>query len=255
MRSPAGKRPVGEDRRAGEPIAVPPAAEAPVAEPAASEPAAPDTLPSRRRVRGRTWLVVCAALFATVAIGGLTAMVVLGSVLNEYGYRPNADAATWAIHSITFAPRAECLRCHSDIRLVAASGGHANLSCQGCHGPGAAHDAATDPSTVKLAVPASDACVRCHVATAGRPGFVPLIVPSKHYTDACLDCHDPHSGIALRPPVVSHPLTDLPACITCHGPDGFRARDARHPTEATADAVCLSCHRPGRGQVESRGSP
>ena len=212
-----------------------------------------EAAPPRRRLRRRTWLVACAALLATIALGGVTAMVVLGSVTGEYGFRPNADAGAWAARPLAFAPRIECFRCHSDIRLVSTMGRHVGLSCQGCHGPGAGHDAAADPATVRLAIPSSDRCAQCHVATDGRPAFVPLVVPAKHYTQACLDCHDPHSGVALHPPVVPHPLANLPPCITCHGPDGFRARSPRHPTEATDDAACLSCHALGRGAIESRG--
>jgi hypothetical protein len=231
--------------------------EAPAATTRPPETPAPDTAaaltPTRRPLRRRTWLVACAALFATVVIGGVTAMAVLGSVTGEYGFRPNADAAVWATRPLAFAPRIDCFRCHSDVRAVATTGGHVNLSCQGCHGPSAAHDAATDPRTVQLAIPSSDRCTRCHVATQGKPAFVPLIVPARHYTDACLDCHDPHSGVAIKPPVVPHPLTALPPCITCHGPDGFRARSPRHPTEPTEDAACLACHDRGRGAIESTG--
>jgi hypothetical protein len=223
-----------------------------VEEPSGDLPAA-ETSVGRRRLRRRTWLIACAALFATIAIGGVTAMAVLGSVTGEYGYRPNADAATWALRPAAFAPRIDCARCHSDIRAIATTGRHVDLSCQGCHGPGLAHDTAARPATVRLAIPESDRCALCHVATAGRPAFVPLIVPARHFTTACLDCHDPHSGIALRPPVVPHPLTNLPPCITCHGPDGFRARSPRHPTERTEDAVCLACHDLGRGAIQSTG--
>jgi hypothetical protein len=47
-----------------------------------------------------------------------------------------------------------------------------------------------------------------------------------------------------------HPLANLPECIVCHGPEGFKARNIRHPDEATDDVSCLECHAKGRGPLK-----
>ncbi|MEO5963925.1 MAG: cytochrome c3 family protein, partial [Candidatus Limnocylindrales bacterium] len=105
-----------------------------------------------------------------------------------------------------------------------------------------------------LKAPTNEACIHCHVDTTGRPAGFPTIDIYQHFKPVCLDCHDPHTAQAKRPPEVLHPRADLPACITCHGPDGFKARNQRHPVEATNDAACLECHAKGRGpqRVENR---
>lgn len=191
---------------------------------------------------------------AVAAVGLYAGAVLLGVFSNEYGFHPDADAHVWAVTPRRYSISTTCTRCHAPQATALASARHAPIGCQSCHGPLEAHAIASipDSTTVAVAVPGADLCVRCHTTADSRPSFLPQITPAEHYTDGCLDCHDPHSGISNAPPTVSHPLEDLPACIVCHGPDGFRARTARHPEEPTEDAVCLRCHAPGRGEIDVR---
>jgi hypothetical protein len=207
-----------------------------------------------KRLLVRTGVLVAAAV--TVAVGLYLGATLLGVFSVEYGFHPGADARAWSGHPLQFAQSADCARCHAPESAALASARHAEIGCQSCHGPLFEHDAASKPdkTSVPVGVPTSALCVRCHTTITARPDSLPQITPTKHFTDACLDCHNPHSGVSNRPPTVSHPLSKLPPCIVCHGPDGFRARTARHPTEPTADTVCLSCHAIGRGQIDVKES-
>lgn len=184
---------------------------------------------------------------------GLSAGVMLFNVfVADFGFHPEADARVWAGREISYAITADCVGCHAPEVERLASARHVEIGCQSCHGPLEAHVLASDPdsTTVPVAVPGSDLCVRCHTTAIARPAFLPQVTPADHYTDGCIDCHEPHSGISKKPPVVSHPLVKLPDCIVCHGPDGFRARTDRHPDEPTEDRVCLACHERGRGVID-----
>lgn len=196
------------------------------------------------------------ALVAVLA-GGLS-LVLLGaarlgpSIVAEYAFRPDANAATWRSVVPAFGEVALCRRCHEEqyARLTTAT--HAGIGCESCHGPLAEHALAspgTSEAVVTAGVPTDRLCVGCHVPVSGRPASVRQVVPAEHYVATCLACHDPHSGISNRPPVVEHPLDNLPPCITCHGPEGFKARNQRHPVVHSDDPTCLACHLPGRGPL------
>lgn len=204
----------------------------------------------------RTLLRAAALVALAVAVAGIlyVGTTIFDVSASEYGFHPGGDARTWAAHPLRYAESADCSRCHVRESSALWSRRHRDIGCQSCHGALADHDVASKPdrTTIEVAVPTSAVCVRCHTTAEGRPASLPQITLTKHYTADCLGCHNPHSGVSNKPPVVSHPLEQLPPCITCHGPDGFRARTARHPTEPTADAICLSCHALGRGLIDVR---
>jgi hypothetical protein len=207
------------------------------------------------------------ALLATAAIVGLSAAlavvffvgaVALASFASEYGFHPDTNADAWRARSPVFGTASRCADCHGPEQAKLTSATHAGIGCESCHGPLGAHALAspgTREAEANVATPTDAVCVTCHVAAVGRPVGFRQIVPADHYVTTCLQCHDPHTGISKRPPVVQHPLDRLPECVTCHGPEGFKARDQRHPTVSDEDAVCLSCHLPGRGPDGGQASP
>jgi len=210
------------------------------------------------RPRTRRGAVLGAGLIALgaviVAIVVFTGAAMAWSPYLDFSLHRDVDAKAWAAHDLTFGSSATCGRCHAPEAARLASQGHASIGCQSCHGPLLAHvEAGTsaDASSVPVAVPTDEVCLRCHVQAEGRPATLQQIVPSAHYVPSCLACHDPHTTVAKPPPVVQHPLDNLPPCLTCHGPEGFKARNQRHPPGTNDDSQCLSCHAPGRGPEAS----
>lgn len=211
--------------------------------------------PTRRRGALRAAAVIAGlgAIFAVVLFVGAAAVL---SFADEYGFRPERDAATWRALTPAYGDISLCAKCHAKEYDKLTSATHAGIGCESCHGPLGAHALAspgTGAARLAVAVPTDAVCVKCHVAVVGRPAAFRQIVPADHYTSLCLQCHDPHTGISRRPPIVQHPLDRLPPCVTCHGPDGFKARAQRHPTVSSDDKVCLACHLAGRGPTD--GNP
>lgn len=216
-----------------------------------------DAWPTGRPTTRRGALRAAAIILGLGA--GLSVVFFLGaaavsSFTNEYGFHPVANANAWRELTPAYGDISLCVRCHTLEQRRLASATHAGIGCESCHGPLGSHAFASPGSAeaaVAVAVPTDEVCVKCHVKAVGRPTSFRQIVPADHYISACLQCHDPHTAIARRPPVVQHTLSTLPVCVTCHGPEGFKARNQRHPTTATSDKVCLSCHLAGRGPDEN----
>jgi hypothetical protein len=138
---------------------------------------------------------------------------------------------------------------------------HMDIGCQNCHGAllehstAATEDAQHAMTTVKVAVPTDEVCIRCHAQTEPWPSTLKQIVPAQHDVSQCLQCRDPHSSIANRPPVVLHPLYNLTNCLTCHGPEGFKARNHRHPSGDLTVKERLDCHAARRGPEDTQVTP
>jgi hypothetical protein len=208
----------------------------------------------RGRVLAAASIVGGAAVMSAALFAGA---VMAWSPYLDFSLHRDVDARSWAALDVSFASASTCARCHASEATRLTVGSHAEIGCQSCHGPLAAHVVAgedADSDTVSVAVPTDDTCVRCHVKTDGRPVTQTEIIPVQHYVSTCLACHDPHTAIANRPPVVMHPLDDLPPCLTCHGPEGFKARNQRHPVVA-GDEACLDCHAAGRGPEDPGTEP
>lgn len=195
-----------------------------------------------------------AAVLSVVMVAGAA---MAWSPYLDFSLHRDVDAKQTATLAMSFASSSTCAACHQPQAAKLASNSHAGIGCQSCHGALLAHTIASkspDASTVKIAVPTDEVCVRCHVQATGRPAGLRSIIPSQHYVSNCLACHDPHTAIANRPPVVQHPLDKLPPCLTCHGPEGFKARNQRHPAGTTDDKACLDCHAAGRGPADDPGT-
>ncbi len=93
---------------------------------------------------------------------------------------------------LSFAGRAACEECHSDVVEARKGGKHAGVGCEACHGPLAGH--ASDPSAEKPALPdPKQLCLTCHLANIARPKSFPQVEPKEHGDGGpCAGCHKPH---------------------------------------------------------------
>jgi len=212
----------------------------------------------RPRTRRGAILATAAIVVAAVAvsIGVLAGAAMAWTPYVTYDLDRTSNARTWATRQLDFAGSAACAECHKPQVADVAAAPHKTVACESCHAALGAHVAerpAPGARILPLAVPGNAACIACHNDTTGRPASLHTIDQWQHYKPVCLDCHDPHTTAATRPPQVMHPLANLPECITCHGPEGFKARNIRHPDEATDDVSCLECHAKGRGPEQETG--
>jgi hypothetical protein len=204
-----------------------------------------------------------AALAAVAVLAGAGAVSIALTVGAAMAWSPyvtysldrESNARDWAHYELAYAGRGTCATCHEPQVATVAANPHRGVACESCHTPLAAHveeaeGAPPDAQLASLEEPTNASCKTCHLDAAGRPAGFPVVDQWQHYKPVCLECHDPHTGISMAPPAVLHPLAKLPPCITCHGPDGFKARNQRHPDEATDDAACLECHARGRGPLK-----
>jgi hypothetical protein len=92
-----------------------------------------------------------------------------------------------------FAGQASCVSCHDEAQQVRASGAHAIVRCEACHGPLGEH-ARGDSDAAPIRPSTRATCLSCHTTRVGMPAAFPRIVPREH-SDAgpCTDCHTAHA--------------------------------------------------------------
>ncbi len=129
-----------------------------------------------------------------IAIG---AFVILRSAVVPTGFGIYGHYRAGAIEdnrnrAVTFAGQADCVGCHDKEAELRGAGKHANVSCEGCHGPQAKH--AADFEKAKPVKPqVNPLCLNCHEKDAAKPGKFPQIVFAEHSAGSqCNDCHQPH---------------------------------------------------------------
>ncbi|HKE29212.1 MAG TPA: hypothetical protein VKB88_42970 [Bryobacteraceae bacterium] len=135
---------------------------------------------------------------ALVLVAGLALFLVLRAAVvpkdfGKYGhYRPGAlDMIRQK--PIAFAGQGACIMCHDDEAKTRASGKHAGVHCEACHGALADH--ASDPSAHLPQLPdVANLCRRCHEKDAAKPANFPQVVTAEHSGGAlCNTCHQPHN--------------------------------------------------------------
>lgn len=202
-------------------------------------------------------------------IGLVIGLVVAGTLVSRFYFIPRSLVATdlhWAAAMareraipVKFAGTALCQECHGDVAEKKAAGFHKNLSCEGCHGPAAAH--AEDPSAGKPEIPRDRRfCPVCHEYDPSRPTGFPQINSIAHNPlKACVSCHNPHNPVPPNVPrecgachaqiertkaLSRHAL--LP-CTTCHKAPGQHRSSPRAalPTRPTTREFCGTCHGAG----------
>ncbi len=118
-----------------------------------------------------------------------------------------------------------------------------NITCEACHGPGAAHAKKPTKANIKIDKKAAQ-CGSCHVrgkdpnVTIAAGGFIrhheqyPEHLNSPHAKLSCGSCHDPHdtraSGIKVRE-------GKKEVCDTCH------AKQRKAYTGSTMEKASVSC--------------
>ncbi|MEZ5319919.1 MAG: multiheme c-type cytochrome [Vicinamibacterales bacterium] len=138
-------------------------------------------------------VVRVAVLFAAGFLTFLVARAwLIPADFGVYGfYRAGALDAVRA-QPIKYAGQTPCLDCHAEVDELRQTERHRNVSCEACHGPSAAH--VEDFSIAPATLDPRALCLRCHTALAGKPDFMPQIVPADHFEDAaCTECHAPHA--------------------------------------------------------------
>ncbi|MBI4591442.1 MAG: hypothetical protein HY725_21655 [Candidatus Rokubacteria bacterium] len=127
------------------------------------------------------------------------------------------------------------------------------ITCEECHGAGAAHAAQPDKANIKID-PSPAACGKCHIR--GAPDKIPaadgFIQHHEQYNEylagphagklGCATCHDPHkrAKVSLKK-----------QCSDCHA---STARDYAGSTMQRSGVRCVDCHMPPAGKsAESFG--
>ena len=112
---------------------------------------------------------------------------------------------------------------------VKSQGFHRSVSCEVCHGPGAAH--VEDPGTVKPTAPRQRGlCPLCHDYSPSRPTGFPQIVTAQHNPGKpCMTCHKPHDPVPPNTPK---------DCNACH-----RGISSQKQVSPHASLECATCHQ------------
>lgn len=164
-----------------------------------------------------------------------------------------------------------CLGCHATAVVVSGRVDTAHLipgiSCEGCHGPGAAHVAlarsasVTNPGLISNpahldAATSVDFCGSCHrtwwdVQQLGYHGILNIRFPAYRLEGSkcwgkgdaritCIACHDPHK------PLVREISAYDEKCLSCHVKSATMTATADHPGRGcpVAKSKCASCHMP-----------
>ena len=132
-------------------------------------------------------------LIAAMVLFLIVRAAVIPKSFGKYGhYRPAALDLVRS-HRIAYAGQDTCVMCHDDQAKVRASGKHAHVACEACHGPLAKH--ADDPGANVPKLPhVANLCRRCHEKDAAKPKGFPQVVTAEHSGGAaCNACHVPHN--------------------------------------------------------------
>jgi len=189
-----------------------------------------------------------------VVILGVRFLVLPASLTDMVQHRRRAaeDEAAKPIH---YAGALACSECHDEEPARVASGYHATLSCETCHGPAVAH--IDDPAVLPRAPRQRDFCPLCHTYDPSRPTGFPQINPVTHNPLLpCIECHDPHNP---EPPETPRDCSACHAeisrmkslshhvqldCTTCHqATEAHRTQPRKErASKPTAREFCGTCH-------------
>jgi len=148
--------------------------------------------------RFHEWVHLVRPALVLIAAMGVFLVVRAAIIPKDFGkyghYRPGALDLVRS-HPIAYAGQETCVMCHDDQAKVRASGKHAHVACEACHGPQAKHAGADDPSSRKPQLPdVANLCRRCHEKDAAKPQGFPQVVTAEHSGGAvCNSCHQPHN--------------------------------------------------------------
>jgi DmsE family decaheme c-type cytochrome len=181
-----------------------------------------------------------------------------------------------------------CATCHAEVAKgfadnphtkIALMHGKADVTCEGCHGPGKAHvDGGGDVSKIfdpaKATPKEVDAkCLSCHAGT--HPNF--LRSPHAKADVSCINCHSVHAATtpenllkAAQPTLCFQchtdvkPSFDMPfhhkvnegliKCSDCHDVHGTFGNNSLRST-ADQNMICTKCHTDVRGPFVFEHAP
>lgn len=110
-----------------------------------------------------------------------------------YGHYRAGAIAEAASRTPAFAGQGSCIDCHSDVQQVRATGRHAQVSCEACHGPLGVH-ARGETDIAPIRPSNRGVCLSCHIARPGMPVSFPKIIVNEHSESGpCTDCHKSHA--------------------------------------------------------------
>ncbi len=171
-------------------------------------------------------------------------------------------AAGWSGYDASKAPRKPytCGACHTTgwtgtgpdgphqdgLPGIHGTWQEAGVTCEACHGPGAAH--VKNPTQAKMST--AENCSSCHIRgdvekIDARDGLVQHheqyedLLASPHRTLGCATCHDPHKSAKYdRGGFRGQQET----CLKCH-----EGKD-KQLVAAPAHSACINCHMPFAGK-------
>ncbi len=132
----------------------------------------------------RICIVYGCVVFAFIGLRSLTVPESFGKA----GHYRGAAIGMLESHPLKFQGKQACIDCHQNNSPHTDKG----VSCETCHGPGAAH--AKDFDSAKMPVPKTRAfCGTCHAMETARRSSFPQIDMSDHYANQrCVECHVIH---------------------------------------------------------------
>lgn len=161
-------------------------------------------------------------LVIVMAVVGAVLLVVRSALVpptfGKYGAYVGASVDVIRSKPIKYVGAEVCKSCHKKEYRKWRKREHQSVSCEVCHGPGAAHsveDADPRPlpirskSSGKMAQQAHDLCMSCHATAPGRRNDYPQIESKPHLAEfkiteesedfqesmRCLTCHPGHAPI------------------------------------------------------------
>jgi len=150
--------------------------------------------PSVKRILRESEHLVRLALVAAILVVAFLVIrkAVVPAGFGRYGHYRAPSLDDVRARPISFAGHEACEACHDEQAKVKSQGKHAQVSCEACHGPLAAH--AGDPFTNQAVKPdPATLCVRCHEADSAKPKSFPQVASSDHAGGvSCGACHNPH---------------------------------------------------------------
>lgn len=122
--------------------------------------------------------------------------VMVPESFGQKGHYRYAAVAEIGGRAVKYAGKKPCLECHADVNSPHTQKG---VSCETCHGPGAAH--AEDFDKAKLDVNTTRAaCGTCHAGNAARRTSFPQVDLAEHNpSQRCVECHKVHPAEEAKP--------------------------------------------------------
>jgi len=132
----------------------------------------------------------------------------------------------WTAESFT------CGKCHAP--GIENASPNLGISCESCHGSGAAHVGATDKKGTMSLETAKSSCLNCHKSDPAKDATTGNFTTTNHYgtrnffaskhaqssqLNQCLTCHTPHKANATGSILIADKPTDI--CVKCHAGKTF----------------------------------